>query len=67
MSRTWESDFCAAWPDRAIVQAPLAQITWYHNIALLEKVSSKPDRLWYARAAIQHGWSQLSAMALFRT
>jgi hypothetical protein len=21
--------FCAAWPDRAIVQAPLAQITWY--------------------------------------
>jgi predicted nuclease of restriction endonuclease-like (RecB) superfamily len=50
--------FCAAWPDRAIVQAPLAQITWYHNIALLEKVSSKADRLWYARAAIQHGWSQ---------
>lgn len=23
--------FAAAWPDRAIVQAPLAQITWYHN------------------------------------
>jgi predicted nuclease of restriction endonuclease-like (RecB) superfamily len=50
--------FCAAWPDRTIVQAPLAQITWYHNIALLEKVSSKADRLWYARAAIQYGWSQ---------
>jgi predicted nuclease of restriction endonuclease-like (RecB) superfamily len=50
--------FCAAWPDRAIVQAPLAQITWYHNIALLEKVPSKADRLWYARAVIQHGWSQ---------
>ena len=50
--------FCAAWPDRAIVQGPLAQITWYHNIALLEKVPSKADRLWYARASIQHGWSQ---------
>jgi hypothetical protein len=25
--------FSAAWPDRAIVQGPLAQITWYHNIA----------------------------------
>jgi predicted nuclease of restriction endonuclease-like (RecB) superfamily len=37
--------FSAAWPDRAIVQAPLAQITWYHNIALLEKVSTEADRL----------------------
>jgi predicted nuclease of restriction endonuclease-like (RecB) superfamily len=50
--------FSAAWPDRAIVQAPLAQITWYHNIALLEKVSTEADRLWYARHVVQHGWSQ---------
>jgi len=50
--------FSAAWPDRAIVQAPLAQITWYHNIALLEKVSTESDRLWYARQVVQHGWSQ---------
>jgi hypothetical protein len=25
--------FAESWPDRAIVQGPLAQITWYHNIA----------------------------------
>jgi hypothetical protein len=25
----------AAWPDRQIVQASLAQLTWYHHIALL--------------------------------
>ena len=50
--------FAAAWPDRAIVQAPLAQITWYHNIALLEKVATEADRLWYARQTIEHGWSQ---------
>jgi predicted nuclease of restriction endonuclease-like (RecB) superfamily len=37
--------FAAAWPDRAVVQAPLAQLTWYHNIALLEKVDKKADRL----------------------
>lgn len=49
--------FSAAWPDRAIVQEPLAQITWYHNIALLEKVATKADRLWYARQAVEHGWS----------
>jgi len=50
--------FSAAWPDRAIVQGPLARITWYHNIALLEKVSARSDRLWYARQAAEHGWSQ---------
>ena len=27
-----------AWPDRAIVQEPLAQLTWYHNLTLLEKL-----------------------------
>jgi hypothetical protein len=30
--------FAAAWPDRTIVQEALAQITWYHNLALLEKL-----------------------------
>ncbi len=29
--------FAAAWPEREIVQEVLAQITWYNNIALLEK------------------------------
>jgi predicted nuclease of restriction endonuclease-like (RecB) superfamily len=50
--------FSAAWPDRSIVQGVLAQITWYHNIALLEKVQTERDRLWYARQTIEHGWSQ---------
>ncbi len=49
--------FAAAWPDRAIVQAPLAQITWYHNIALIERCAMEADRLWYARQTIEHGWS----------
>src|SRR5262245_7190287 len=30
--------FGETWPDEAIVQGPLAQITWYHNIALMEKL-----------------------------
>ena len=47
-----------AWPDEAIVQAPLAQLTWYHNLTLLEKVKSSEERLWYAKAAIQNGWSR---------
>lgn len=50
--------FAHAWPDEAIVQAPLAQITWYHNLALLEKLKSRDHRLWYARQTIQFGWSR---------
>jgi predicted nuclease of restriction endonuclease-like (RecB) superfamily len=50
--------FAAAWPDQSIVQGPLAQITWYHNIALLEKLDTPDTRLWYARETIQHGWSR---------
>ena len=32
--------FAAASPEREIVQEVLAQITWYHNVALLEKVAT---------------------------
>lgn len=50
--------FAEAWPEEPIVQAALAQITWYHNLALLEKVVVKEERLWYAQQTIQHGWSR---------
>jgi predicted nuclease of restriction endonuclease-like (RecB) superfamily len=50
--------FAEAWPEEPIVQAVLAQITWYHNLALLEKIASREDRLWYARQAIENGWSR---------
>jgi predicted nuclease of restriction endonuclease-like (RecB) superfamily len=50
--------FADAWPTEAIVQAPLAELTWYHNLTLLEKVRGAELRLWYARQAIEHGWSR---------
>jgi predicted nuclease of restriction endonuclease-like (RecB) superfamily len=50
--------FAEAWPQREIVQASLAQLTWYHNIALLEKLNTPEQRLWYAQKAFQHGWSR---------
>ena len=50
--------FAAAWPEREIVQEVLAQITWYHNIALLEKVDDERVRLWYAAKAREAGWSR---------
>lgn len=50
--------FAAAWPNREIVQEVLAQITWYHNIALLDKLKNAETRLWYAQQTITNGWSR---------
>jgi len=45
-------------PRPEIVQGALAQITWYHNLALLEKLDDANERLWYARQTVEHGWSR---------
>ncbi len=45
-------------PASEIVQAPLAQLPWYHHLALLDKLNSSADRLWYAAKAVEHGWSR---------
>jgi predicted nuclease of restriction endonuclease-like (RecB) superfamily len=50
--------FAAAWPNREIVQGALAQLSWYHNLALLEKLQTPELRLWYAAKAYEHGWSR---------
>ncbi|MDQ4490788.1 PDDEXK nuclease domain-containing protein [Sinomonas sp. ASV486] len=48
--------FAEAWPEQ-IVQTPSAQITWSHNVVLLDKVPDHQTRLWYAAKTVQHGWS----------
>ncbi len=50
--------FAETYPDEQFVQEVLAQITWYHNIALMEKLKSSEERLWYARQTIEQGWSR---------
>lgn len=40
-----------------IVQQSVAQLSWGHNIALLDKVSFD-KREWYAKKAIENGWSR---------
>jgi predicted nuclease of restriction endonuclease-like (RecB) superfamily len=49
--------FASAWPDAAIVQEVLAQIPWYHHLALLERCNTPQERLWYARQCALYGWS----------
>ena len=50
--------FAEVWPERRIVQEALAQITWYHNLALLEKCREPSIRLWYAKKTVENGWSR---------
>ena len=50
--------FASAWPKHEVVQASLAQVTWYHNLTLLEKLSTPEERLWYAAKTVEHGWSR---------
>lgn len=46
------------WTEAEIVQAPLGQLTWYHLITLQSKLKSKEERLVYAKASLQYGWSR---------
>ncbi len=50
--------FAEAWPVKQFVQEVLAQITWYHNLTILDKLKNPDEREWYIRQVIQHGWSR---------
>lgn len=50
--------FAEAWPDEQFVQQVAAQIPWFHNCVLLDKIGTSNEREWYARKAFEHGWSR---------
>jgi len=50
--------FAEAWPDEPFVQGVLAQLPWYHQLALLDKLPGPETRRWYAAKAIEHNWSR---------
>lgn len=50
--------FAKHYPDRKFVQEVLAQITWYHNIAIFEKIKESNEREWYIYKTIENGWSR---------
>lgn len=50
--------FAEAWPDVEFVQGVLAQLPWYHQLALLDKLSGPETRRWYAAKAMEHNWSR---------
>ncbi len=50
--------FAEAWPDAEIVQQTAAQLPWGHNLVLLDRLKESKERLAYALAALEHGWSR---------
>lgn len=50
--------FAELFADEQIVQASLAQLTWYHHQTLMDKASDTAHYLWYAEKNIENGWSR---------
>jgi predicted nuclease of restriction endonuclease-like (RecB) superfamily len=50
--------FAEAWPEADFVQGVLAQLPWYHQLALLDKLNNTEERRWYAAKALEQGWSR---------
>ncbi len=50
--------FAQAWPDERFVQQAAAQIPWFHNVVILDKIKDPATREWYVRQTVQYGWSR---------
>jgi len=50
--------FAEAWPDPVFVQQVAAQIPWFHNCVILDKLSNREFREWYIHKTIENGWSR---------
>jgi predicted nuclease of restriction endonuclease-like (RecB) superfamily len=59
--------FAEAWPDPEIVQRVVGRLPWGQNIELLAKLKDPADRLWYAEATLEHGWSRPVLAAQIQT
>lgn len=43
---------------RTNMQRAVAQLTWAHNVVLIQKIKDLQTRLWYARQTLEQGWSR---------
>lgn len=50
--------FAYNYPNISIVQEVLAQLPWYHNITLIQKIKDENVRQWYIEKTIENGWSR---------
>lgn len=50
--------FANIYPDKPFVQQVAAQIPWFHNCVLMDKVKDQTERTWYIQKTIENGWSR---------
>jgi len=50
--------FAGEYDAAAILQQPIGEIPWGHNIDIFTKIKDKAVRLWYIRKTIENGWSR---------
>ena len=50
--------FSDAYGDEQIVQQLAAQIPWFHNCVLIDKVKDPEQRKWYINKTMENGWSR---------
>jgi predicted nuclease of restriction endonuclease-like (RecB) superfamily len=50
--------FANVYPDSTIVHSLLATIPWRHNVALVEKLTTLEERIWYATQVKAYGWTR---------
>ena len=50
--------FAETYSDIDFVQTVSAQISWSHNVAILDKVKDAAQRVWYMKSANKNGWSK---------
>jgi predicted nuclease of restriction endonuclease-like (RecB) superfamily len=46
-----------------IVQRAVAQLSWAHNVVLIQKLKHLPTRIWYAQQTLAQGWSRDTLIA----
>ena len=59
--------FAEAYPKQQFVQQAAAQIPWFHNCTLLDKVKDPQERHWYVEKTIENGWSRAVLVAQIET
>ncbi|MBU1122361.1 MAG: DUF1016 family protein [Candidatus Omnitrophica bacterium] len=50
--------FAVTYKDYEFVQQVAAQIPWFHNCTILDKVKAHTERAFYIKKTIQNGWSR---------
>ena len=50
--------FAEAWEDDGFVQQVAAQIPWFHNCVILDKLKDRAEREWYVRETVKNGRSR---------